>query len=109
MHVVELAESGRIRVNILPFGFGVHPVLQGMLSLMWFEDQPPTAYSEGAYVGKLHDSPSVVERLQAIYDLALSDALPQQESLALLRTTAKDYRHDDRAHNPGRRHAGGLA
>jgi hypothetical protein len=96
-------------VNILPFGFGVHPVLQGMLSLMWFEDQPPTAYSEGAYVGKLHDSPSVVERLQAIYDLALSDALPQQESLALLRTTAKDYRHDDRAHNPGRRHAGGLA
>jgi transcriptional regulator with XRE-family HTH domain len=34
-------------------------------------------------------------RLQAIYDLALSDALPLQESLTLIRATAKDYgRHD---------------
>ncbi|MCP9945752.1 helix-turn-helix transcriptional regulator [Streptomyces somaliensis] len=95
MHIVQLGEVGRVRVHVLPLGAGVHPVHQAMLTLMWFEDQPPTAYTEGTAIGKLHDSPSVVARLQAIYDLALSDALPLKESLAMLRTTAKEYGHHD--------------
>jgi hypothetical protein len=40
-----------------------------MLSLWWFEDQPPAAYSEAMSVGRVHDSPAVVHRLQAVYDL----------------------------------------
>lgn len=44
-------------------------------------------------MGKLHDSPSVVQELRGRYDLALSDALPLKESLTLLRATAKDYGH----------------
>ncbi|MFF9913872.1 Scr1 family TA system antitoxin-like transcriptional regulator [Streptomyces sp. NPDC013457] len=93
--LVHLVETERVRVHVLPFGLGVHPLLQGMLSLMWFEDQPPAAYSEGVSIGRMHDSPAVVERLQGAYDLALSDALPLTESLALLRATAKDYGHHD--------------
>lgn len=95
MHVVRLAETGRIRVHVLPFGVGVHPMMESMLTLMWFEDQPPLAYSEGVRIGKVHDSPSMVHELQSRYDLALSDALPLTESLALLRATAKDYGHHD--------------
>ncbi|GAA3818373.1 helix-turn-helix transcriptional regulator [Streptomyces phyllanthi] len=95
MHIVLLAESGRIRVHVMPFAVGLHPLMQSMLTLMWFEDQPPLAYTEGERMGKLHDSPSVVHELQSRYDLALSDALPLKESLALLRATAKDYGHDD--------------
>jgi transcriptional regulator with XRE-family HTH domain len=95
MHMVCLAETGRIRVHVLPFGVGVHPMMQSMLTLMWFEDQPPVAYTEGQRVGKLHDSPSVVRELQGRYDLALSDALSLKESLAVLRTTAKDYGDHD--------------
>jgi transcriptional regulator with XRE-family HTH domain len=95
MHVVRLAETGRIRVHVMPFDVGVHPVMESMLTLMWFEDQPPLAYSEGLRVGKVHDSPSVVHELQSRYHLALSDALPLKESLALLRATAKDYGHHD--------------
>ncbi|MFF5453759.1 helix-turn-helix domain-containing protein [Streptomyces sp. NPDC012950] len=90
-HIIQLVESQRVRVHILPVSLGVHPLMQGMLTLMWFEDQPPTAYSEGVSVGKLHDSPSVVQRLQGVYDLALGDALPSQESLALMRAIAKEH------------------
>jgi hypothetical protein len=79
----------------MPFGVGLHPLMDSMLTLMWFEDQPPLAYGEGLRMGKLHDSPSVVRELQNRYDLALSDALPLKESLALLRATAKDYGHHD--------------
>ncbi|MET8921275.1 helix-turn-helix transcriptional regulator [Streptomyces sp. NPDC004623] len=94
MHVVHLGESGRVRVHVLPLGVGIHPISQGMVSLMSFEDQPPVAYSEGLSTGKIHESPAVVARLQDIYALALSDALPQRESLAMLRAAAKEYEHE---------------
>lgn len=73
-----------------------------MLSLMWFEDQPPVAYSEGVQVGKVHDPPAVVTRLQGAYDLALSDALSLQDSLALMRAVAEDCGNHDREHDPER-------
>ncbi|WP_406169928.1 Scr1 family TA system antitoxin-like transcriptional regulator [Streptomyces sp. NBC_00996] len=95
IHLVHLVESGRIRVHVMPRGTGAYPVMQGMLSLMWFEDQPPVAYSEGIRVAKIHDAPAIVDQLQGAYHLALSDALPLGESLALLKATAKDHGHDD--------------
>ncbi|MFJ8081311.1 Scr1 family TA system antitoxin-like transcriptional regulator [Streptomyces sp. NPDC096205] len=95
MHIVHLAEGGRLRVHVMPYGVGAYQILNSMLTLMWFEDQPPVAYTEGLQIGKVHDSPAVVERLQGAYHLALSDALPLQESLDLLRATAKDYGHHD--------------
>jgi transcriptional regulator with XRE-family HTH domain len=94
-HIVRLAESRRVRVHVLPRSLGFHPLLESMLTLMWFDDQPPVAYSEGVRMGKVHDSPVMVQELQGRYDLALSDALPLKESLALLRATAKDYGHHD--------------
>ncbi|REK90785.1 helix-turn-helix domain-containing protein [Streptomyces inhibens] len=95
MHIAGLVEDGRVRVHVMPLGLGAYHLLQGMLSLMWFEDQPPVAYSEGLAVGKVHDSPAIVHRLQGAYDLALGDALPLKESLALMRATAKGYGHHD--------------
>ncbi|GHI07524.1 DNA-binding protein [Streptomyces cellostaticus] len=95
MHIVRLVESERVRAHVLPLSLGVHPLMQSMLSLWWFEDQPPAAYSEGMSIGKVHDSPAVVQRLQGVYDLALGDAVPQNESVALLRAIAKEYGHND--------------
>jgi transcriptional regulator with XRE-family HTH domain len=95
MHMVQLADARRVRLHVLPFGLGFHPLMDGMLSLLWFEDQPPVAYGEGLRMGRMHDSPSMVQELQGLYDLALSDALPLKESLALLRAIAKDYGHHD--------------
>ncbi|MFF8367347.1 MULTISPECIES: helix-turn-helix domain-containing protein [Streptomyces] len=94
-HLMRLVESGRVRVHVLPLGLGAHPLMMGLMKLMRFEDQPPAAYTEGLSVGKLHDSPTVVQRLEDVYDLALSDALPLTESLALMRATAKEYGHHD--------------
>ncbi|MEW2308551.1 helix-turn-helix transcriptional regulator [Streptomyces sp. NPDC006864] len=91
-HIVTLTESERIRTHVLPLGLGYHPLLDGMLTLMWFDDQPPVAYSEGLRMGKLHDSPSVVEAFQGDYTLGLSDALPLKESLTAMKATSKGFR-----------------
>ena len=95
MHLVQLSESRRVRAHVLPCRLGAHPLMQSMLTLMWFEDQPPVAYSEGLSIGKVHDSPAMVDRLRGAYDLAMSDALPLTESLALITATAKGYGHHD--------------
>ncbi|MFC9758814.1 DUF5753 domain-containing protein [Streptomyces sp. NPDC056921] len=92
-HIVRLVETERVRVHVMPFGMGIHPLMQSMLTLMWFEDQPPVAYSEGLRIGKVHDAPNIVERLQGAYDLALGDALPLRESLALIRAATKEHEH----------------
>lgn len=94
-HLARLVERGRIRVHVLPQAIGFHPLMDGMLTLMRFEDQPPVAYTEGLGIGKLHDSPSVVREFETRYALALSDSMSLRDSLALLRDVAKDYgRHD---------------
>ncbi|MBZ6085444.1 Scr1 family TA system antitoxin-like transcriptional regulator [Streptomyces olivaceus] len=108
-HLVRLAETGRIQVHVLPFSLGGHPLLSNMLTLMWFEDQPPVAYGEGLWMGKVHDSPSVVQDIQHRYDFALGNALPLKESLALLRATARDCEHHDRPSHTERGGTGGVA
>ncbi|WP_369207549.1 Scr1 family TA system antitoxin-like transcriptional regulator [Streptomyces sp. PU-14G] len=94
-HLARLVETERIRLHVLPLGLGIHPLLASMLSLMWFEDQPPVAYTESLRLGRVHDAPSVVEQLQSRYALAMGDALPLKESLRLLRKSAKGYVDDE--------------
>lgn len=94
-HIVRLVKTERVRVHVLPFSSGAHSLQQSMVMLMWFEDQPPVAYTESLYTSELHDSPAMVERIRSAYDRALGDALPPNESLALLKATAEDYRHND--------------
>ncbi|PNG19184.1 helix-turn-helix domain-containing protein [Streptomyces cahuitamycinicus] len=108
-HLVHLAETGRIQVHVLPFALGAHPLLSNMLTLMWFEDQPPVAYGEGLWMGRVHDSPSIVQEIQHRYDFALGNALPLKESLALLRATARDCERYDRPSHTEHSGNGGVA
>ncbi|MFI1730736.1 helix-turn-helix domain-containing protein [Streptomyces acidicola] len=94
-HLVQLVRDERIRVHVVPFGVGCHPLLVSQAKLMWFEDQPPAVYVEAFLTGTVHDEPALVERIQAAYDLVLGDALSQQESMALMRSIAREYGHHD--------------
>ncbi|MEU3369614.1 helix-turn-helix transcriptional regulator [Streptomyces sp. NPDC006660] len=92
-HIVALGESRRIRVHVLPFDVGFHALLEGIVSLMWFENLPPIAYVEGLRTGRVWELPSVVHECQVAYDHALGDALSHRKSLALIRSVAEDYEH----------------
>jgi transcriptional regulator with XRE-family HTH domain len=94
-HIADLVDCERIRAHVMPFGTGAYELLGGQLVLMSFEDQPSVAYVEGLFTGWVEDSPSMVRRYQNTYDLALGDALPQKQSLELLRATAEEYGHHD--------------
>jgi uncharacterized protein DUF5753 len=91
--IVQLAQAGRIRLHVLPFGVGAHPLLESLLTLMSFEDAAPVAYVEGLRTGNLMDDPALVSACQSAYDLALGDSLSHQESLGLVRAVAEDFGH----------------
>lgn len=89
--IVELAESDRIRLNVLPAETPLHALSQGLLSLMWFEDQPEAAYTEALAIGYLHEEPRHIRHLQNAYALVLGEALPQAASLALAKSAAREW------------------
>ncbi|KUL50238.1 DNA-binding protein [Streptomyces sp. NRRL F-4489] len=91
--IAAMAEVGRLRLHVLPFRVGAHALLGGDLTLMSFEDSAPVAYVEGFQSGNLMDDPAMVASSQSAYALALSDALSQQESLALVRSVAEEHAH----------------
>ncbi|GHH32824.1 helix-turn-helix domain-containing protein [Streptomyces candidus] len=92
--IADMAEAGRIRLHVLPFGAGAHSLLESLLTMMAFEDGAPVAYVEGLYTGHLMDEPALVSACQTAYDLALSDALSHRESVALVRAAAEEHAHD---------------
>ncbi|MBT2400693.1 helix-turn-helix transcriptional regulator [Streptomyces sp. ISL-100] len=91
--IADMAETGRLRLHVLPFGVGAHALLEGLLTLMNFEDSAPAAYVEGLLTGHLLDDPALVSASQTAYALALSDAMSQQESLALVRAAAEEHEY----------------
>jgi transcriptional regulator with XRE-family HTH domain len=91
--VAGMAEAGRLRLHVLPYGVGAHALQQSYLTLMSFEDSAPVAYVEAFLTGHLMDDPALVASSQTAYALALSDALSQQESLALVRSAAEEHAH----------------
>lgn len=91
--IADMAEAGRLRLHVLPYDVGAHPLQQSLLTLMSFEDSAPVAYAEGFLTGNSMDDPALVAASQTAYALALSDAMSQQESLALVRAAAEGHAH----------------
>ncbi|MGW1375232.1 helix-turn-helix domain-containing protein [Streptomyces sp. NPDC002446] len=91
--IADMAEAGRLRLHVIPYGVGAHSLMESLLTLMSFEDSAPAAYVEGFLSGNLMDDPALVSTCQTAYALALSDALSQQESLALVRAAAEEHAH----------------
>ncbi|MGW5649772.1 helix-turn-helix domain-containing protein [Streptomyces humi] len=91
--IADMAEAGRVRLHVLPYGVGAHALMQSLLTLMTFEDSAPVAYVEGFLTGNLMDDPALVSACQTAYALALSDALSHQESQALVRAAAEEHLH----------------
>ncbi|MEV5949706.1 helix-turn-helix transcriptional regulator [Streptomyces sp. NPDC051993] len=93
-HIATLGECRRIRLHVLPFEVGTHALLEGVVSLMWFEELPPIAYVEALNTGRVWELPSVVRECQVAFDHALGDALSHRKSLALIKSVAEDYEHE---------------
>ncbi|MFD8216926.1 helix-turn-helix domain-containing protein [Streptomyces sp. NPDC059697] len=90
--IADLVRQRKVLVQVLPTSAGAYPLMGRMLTLMEFEDAPPTAYTEAVYSGNLLDDPGLVKRVQQTYDLLRAAALPPEATPALLSSAAEDHR-----------------
>jgi transcriptional regulator with XRE-family HTH domain len=90
-HIADLMRSHTVFAQVLPFGSAADAPVNGMLSVMTFEDAPLTVYVENAHTGQLIDEPALVARYQKSYDLVRAAALPPKASLALIESVAEEY------------------
>ncbi|WP_327068648.1 helix-turn-helix domain-containing protein [Kitasatospora sp. NBC_01302] len=84
-----------VTIQVLPFSQGAHPMLGGSLTLLTMEGGTTIGYVESFASGETVELPRKVVELTQMFDLARSKALPEKESLDLIRTYLKEYENDD--------------
>ncbi|UGY92088.1 helix-turn-helix domain-containing protein [Streptomyces gobiensis] len=89
-HLLQAASNPAITVQVYPFDRGEHPMLEGSLTLLTMGDGETSAYLESFGAGELVESPKRVTSLTQRFDLARSQALPERESLDLIRKYLKE-------------------
>jgi transcriptional regulator with XRE-family HTH domain len=96
-HVAALAEAKRVLVQVLPFVKVAEAFMTGMTSIMTFDDAPPAVYAETPWSGQLIEEPGRIDQCMRSYDLVRAAALSPVESLAMIKSSAKDFaNHEDR-------------
>lgn len=90
-HVLSMARTPHVVVQLLPFEQGEHPVMGGSLTLLGFERGPDVAYIESSHSGELAEASEDVAAYALAYDLLQAKALPPDESLALIRSAMEEF------------------
>jgi transcriptional regulator with XRE-family HTH domain len=84
-HLIELAQRPNITIQIVRDRIGAYIGLMGSITLLNFDEGPDVAYAEGHIGGQLIEETVKVEDYAVRFDLIRASALPQRESLALLK------------------------
>ncbi|MFE6779661.1 helix-turn-helix domain-containing protein [Streptomyces sp. NPDC057702] len=92
--VLTVAQSPHVAVQVLPFTQGEHPLLGGSLSLLTLANGTTIAYVESYATGHPIESPQRVLELTQRFDKARSQALPEDESIDMVRSYLKEYEHE---------------
>lgn len=93
--LLKAAESPHVLIQVLPFTQGEHPLLGGSLSLLTLRNGDTIAYVESFASGVPVESPRKILELTQRFDIARSKALPESESLGMVRTYLKGYEDED--------------
>ncbi|WHM37400.1 helix-turn-helix transcriptional regulator [Streptomyces sp. BPTC-684] len=97
-HIADTIEANsNVRVQVLPFKHGVHPLLGGSLSLLTLRDGLTFAYVESFASGTSIEDPAEVLELTTLFDIARERALDSGASLVLMRKYLKEYEDETEA------------
>ncbi|MFJ3699089.1 Scr1 family TA system antitoxin-like transcriptional regulator [Streptomyces sp. NPDC090052] len=90
-HLLHMARTPHVVLQVLPFSQGEHPVMGGSLTLLSFDRGPDVAYTESSHSGELLEAPEEVAEYALAYDLLQAKALPPDESLVVIRSVMEEY------------------
>lgn len=91
-YLLQMQREEHIRIHILPFSLGAHIGLNGSISLLSFEDEPPVGYSEGPTGNNYLTKPRDISRCKLILQRLEEAALSTSDTNALIAEAAKELR-----------------
>ncbi|MFD5627912.1 Scr1 family TA system antitoxin-like transcriptional regulator [Streptomyces sp. NPDC127072] len=83
-HLLNLRGKRQVRVQVLPFSAGQHPATAGSFTVMRFERDPDTTYSENYDSGYTTANPDIVRDCSHRYDHLQAAALSVEDSAVLI-------------------------
>ncbi|MGW9024141.1 helix-turn-helix domain-containing protein [Streptomyces sp. NPDC055722] len=92
-HLAEMSQLPHVTVQVLPFGMGAHPGLNGQYAILEFADAADSSvvYLEGVtsdlYLEKAHD----VQKYAVMYEHLRAQALNVEQSRQFIADRAKEY------------------
>ncbi|MFI0779262.1 Scr1 family TA system antitoxin-like transcriptional regulator [Streptomyces sp. NPDC021212] len=89
-HLLKVAESPHITLQVLPFAVGVPPAAESF-TLLTFDEGPNVAYADTVMAGHLIDSTEAVANATATYDRLRAAALSPGQSLSMIRSVMEEY------------------
>ncbi|MEC4019925.1 DUF5753 domain-containing protein [Streptomyces sp. H27-D2] len=89
-HVLTMAATPRITVQVLPYDRGEHPGMGGSVTLRTLPAGGQVVYLEGINSGTLAEVPGEVEQYAIAYDLLQANALPPDVSADFIRKVMED-------------------
>ncbi|MEV5509909.1 helix-turn-helix domain-containing protein [Streptomyces orinoci] len=90
-HILKVAEDPDVTVQVLPFERGEYWMLGGSLTLLTAPNGSTLAYVESFGSGELVESPKRVVELSQRFDMVRGLALPECDSLKLIRKYLEEY------------------
>ncbi len=91
-HIVALAELPHVSVQVLPFGAGVHPAMEGAFSTLGFPEpaDPDVVYMEN-HAGSLYlEEAAEIDRYTRMFSYLIAKALDPEESRRMITRVARD-------------------
>jgi transcriptional regulator with XRE-family HTH domain len=89
--IIVAASSPLVVIQVLPFDASDHPGTDGPITIFDFVDAPSTAYTECKGGGMITEDAEAVADLTITMNMIRAAALPQQESMTLLRQIRSEF------------------
>ena len=91
-HIVKMAKLSHVTVQVLPFGAGVHPAMDGAFRVLGFPEapDPDVVYQENQMGGLYLEKPDEVDRYTLMFSHLMAKALDPGESRALIARAAAE-------------------
>jgi transcriptional regulator with XRE-family HTH domain len=92
-HLIELADTPRITLQVLPFKVGAHAGMDGPFLIIRFPDieDPDVVYLEHPTADIYLEQPENIHRYTLLFDHLRASALNPTDSVAFFSTLAKEY------------------
>ncbi|MDT0328482.1 helix-turn-helix domain-containing protein [Nocardiopsis lambiniae] len=90
-HLLEMAESGRVMLQVYEWGQYPHPGVDGSFALIAAPEAPEVLHVESVLRGQTSDDPSTVRRYGMLFSRLQAAARTPEASAGLLRNLIKEY------------------